>query len=42
MSGIKIENAQATILKMFDNELADKDKIGLVIFNDNYHEVFTL
>ena len=42
MSGSKIENAQATILKIFKEELQNKDQLGLTIFNDNYHVVFPL
>jgi uncharacterized protein (DUF58 family) len=42
MTGVKIENAQATILHIFQKQLTQSDNIGLVVFHDIFQTVFPL
>lgn len=42
MSGVKIENGQATVLELFDNEIHPNDKFGIVIFNERFHNLIPM
>ena len=40
MTGLKIQNAMATVNEIFKNFVKEDDKIGYIFFNDTPHVVF--